>query len=216
MPNTAKLRFGSPAKRAVLTVGKGGRGFIIETRDGSRLVLTAAHCLPAIPEAHPWADDRTARLVAPHGRKLSIIADYLFVDPVADIAVLGRPSDDNLAKPYDTFVDAQSVLAIGCLPQKLFAELDGWLLARDGAWFRCTMRYRNDGGLWLSNIARPIVGGMSGSPILAANGSAVGLIPSSNVDGSESGPNPRFDCHLPGWLLRNAVTKSVRSRASAD
>jgi hypothetical protein len=89
----------------VVAVGKaGGRGFVIETRARNRLVLTAAHCLPSMPIAHPWADDdRTWRLLAPLDEKPSIIAECYFVDPVADVAILGPPCDQNLTGAYDTF-----------------------------------------------------------------------------------------------------------------
>lgn len=213
MPNAVKHPQ-SAASRAVITVGKnGGRGFVIETRDDNRLVVTAAHCLPAMPVAHPWAtESRRWRVLAPLGRKPSIVAECYFCDPVADIAVLGPPGDMDLTGAYNTFMGTRSALTIGCLPPKTFAELEGWLFARDGAWFRCKVEYHKDGGLWLRDAERRIVGDMSGSPVLAKNGSAVGLVSTANSHGTESGPNPRLGCHLPGWLLRNAVIKAVRSR----
>ena len=108
MPSAVKHHLGNAASRAVLTVGTdGGRGFVIEMRDGNRLVLTAAHCLPAMPVAHPWANDsRTWRVLAPLGEKPSIIAECCFVDPVADIAVLGPPGDMDFTGAYDTFMGA--------------------------------------------------------------------------------------------------------------
>jgi hypothetical protein len=130
-----KVAPNSAASRAVVTVGNsGGRGFVIETRDGNRLVLTAAHCLPAMPVAHPWAtESRTWRVLAPLGRKPSVVAQCCFVDPVADIAVLGPPSQMELTAEYDTLVNALPALTIGCLPSKVFAELDGWLLSSIGS-----------------------------------------------------------------------------------
>jgi hypothetical protein len=40
--------------QAVVRVGEGGRGFVVEGTD-QRLVITAAYCLPTIPPAHPWS-----------------------------------------------------------------------------------------------------------------------------------------------------------------
>ena len=82
------------AGRALVAVGEqGGRGFVIKTRSGP-LVITAAHCLPALPVPHPWAEDsRVWRVLGPIGKKPTVIAECCFVDPVADIAVLGPPSD---------------------------------------------------------------------------------------------------------------------------
>ena len=60
------------ASRALLSVGKGGRGFVIETSQ-CRLVLTAAHCLPAMPEPQPWTNESCIwRLLAPLGKKPSV------------------------------------------------------------------------------------------------------------------------------------------------
>jgi len=42
-----------------------------------------------------------------------------------------------------------------------------------------------------------IVSGMSGSPILDADGRAIGLIT------LDDGPHPRVAYHLPAWLARN-------------
>jgi hypothetical protein len=81
---------------AIVRVG-GGRGFVIESAFDERLVVTAAHCLPSMPEPHPWADDtRIWKLLAPLGEKPSIVAECRFVDPVADIAVLGSPDNQSL------------------------------------------------------------------------------------------------------------------------
>jgi hypothetical protein len=46
----------SSARKAVLRVGN-GRGFVVQGADEQdRFVITAAHCLPFIPLAHPMAD----------------------------------------------------------------------------------------------------------------------------------------------------------------
>src|SRR5262249_44463616 len=76
-------------KRAVVTVGD-ARGFIIEHTQ-HRLVVTAAHCLPKLPPAHPasYNHERTWKLLAPLGEKPAVRTECLFVDPIADIAVLG-------------------------------------------------------------------------------------------------------------------------------
>ena|SRR5947208_10014747 len=44
------------AKLAIVKVGEGGRGFVIEGKRG-RLVVTAAHCIhDELREPHPWAE----------------------------------------------------------------------------------------------------------------------------------------------------------------
>jgi hypothetical protein len=46
---------------------------------------------------------------------------------------------------------------------------------------------------------------MSGSPILAVDGSAIGVVClGSNITEHGIGPNPCLVHHLPGWFLINA------------
>jgi hypothetical protein len=78
------------AKDAVIAVGD-GRGFLIEHAPGPHRVITAAHCLPHLPPAHPWSYEQERsylNLLGSLGGKPSIAAECLFVDPIADIAVL--------------------------------------------------------------------------------------------------------------------------------
>jgi hypothetical protein len=76
------------------------------------------------------------------------------------------------------------------------------LLSLEGRWFRCTVR--QDGGmLGVAGAAEGIVGGMSGSPIVANNGSAIGVMCASGGTGEvhTEGVGPRLVGNLPGWLL---------------
>jgi len=50
------------------------------------------------------------------------------------------------------------------------------LLSLDRRWFECRMKRAPRGSLWLFDAAENIVGGMSGSPILAGDGSAIGIV----------------------------------------
>ena len=81
----------------VIRVGD-GRGFVVECRDRS-LVITASHCLPHLPPRHPAAHmhERMHRnLLGRLGSELTVWTEVLFVDPVADIAVLGEPDGQEL------------------------------------------------------------------------------------------------------------------------
>ena len=93
---------------AVVKVGKGGRGFIVETKRGDRVVITATHCLTAIkplPPAHPFSytEERTyGNLLGPLGKaKPTVWAECLFADPLADIAVLCSPDEQALFEQAD-------------------------------------------------------------------------------------------------------------------
>jgi hypothetical protein len=194
-----------PKKRctqAVVTVGE-GRGFVVNGLR-NRLIVTAAHCLPSFPPCHgaSYIEERTfGSLLAPIGREPSVCAECLFADPVADIAVLGSPDStmdlSDEADAYEALVEAATPLSIADAPE----EGHGWVLSLDGKWFRCTVKYmkRRDGPLLVSDAAQPIVRGMSGSPIVSDNGSAIGIVClGSNRYGCN---NPRLLRDLPGWLL---------------
>ena len=84
-------------------VGKGS-GFVIET-SRARPVVTAAHCLPKLPPSATisYAAERTyERLLGKVGKRRRICAECLFVDSVADIAVLASP-EQNLSKLADAY-----------------------------------------------------------------------------------------------------------------
>jgi hypothetical protein len=218
------------ALRAVITVGD-GRGFLIEGRH-DKLVVTAAHCLgqielwtkPAadaeprvmtnLPPAHSmsYLEERTYRdLLAPLGDKPRVWAECLFVDPIADIALLGPPDGQELSDEYDRYmalIEEREPLAISPPPlrEKItlrpFGDADpgvdlgvgsthARLLSLDNKWFDCVVEHRG-GPLWIKEAQ--IVGGMSGSPILAMDGGVIGLV---NINGGGA-------ClmhHLPGWIL---------------
>jgi hypothetical protein len=74
--------------------------------------------------------------------------------------------------------------------------------AGNGAWCRCRLTCSLSsigGGLSVFGADAGIIGGMSGSPIFAEDGAAIGVVSTSS--GTEGGPNPYLTYHLPGWLL---------------
>jgi hypothetical protein len=193
------------AESAVVTVGD-GRGFVIKHRH-DRLVVTAAHCLPRFPPCHgaSYLEERThSELLAPLGDDLSVWAECLFADPIADIAVLGSPDDQELteaAEAYEALVESATPLSIADVPAEEFGAFHphpGFLLSLEGSWFPCIIEYIGDGPLLISDAAQRIVGGMSGSPILSAEGLAIGVV----CLGGNHAANARLASHLPGWLLR--------------
>jgi len=199
------------ATDAVLSVGAGGRGFIV---DGGRerFVITAAHCLPFFPPCHgmSYAEERTYKgLLAPVGGEPSIWAECLFADPIADIAILGPVDGQQLVDQYSAYEDLMegaSPLAISDPPRDGAARM----LSLDGRWFECRARHLG-GLLWVYDAAESIRGGMSGSPILGADGSAIGVVcigtrRAGERPGTDGGPNPRLAYSLPAWALTNLIT----------
>ena len=97
-------------KSGVITVGH-GRGFVVEGA-GERLVITAAHCLPSLPPALPsfGLEARTyGPLLALRGEEPCVWAVCRFVDPIADIAVLGSP-DNPHADDYKALMGTATAL----------------------------------------------------------------------------------------------------------
>ena len=195
-----------PKPDCVLKVGDGGRGFVFEypyevpqvvlrqarerklrlkRRRWPKVIVTAAHCLGKLPPAHATAFtwEKTYNLLGSlDGTKSNICAECLFIDPVADIAVLGAPDNQasqemyEQSEEYDKLVDDAPALRIG----KPDAGR-GWILSMDGHWIPTPMKVH--GTLFGTALfIGPTEPGMSGSPILNGAGQAIGVV----VIGSET------------------------------
>lgn len=187
------------AGHAVVRVGD-GRGFVVEgPREIDRVVITAAHCLPALPPAHgaSYVSERTfhSLLGGLCGEASTRVGcEVLFADPVCDLAVLGRPDDPADADAYDPFIGSCSALRIAKPPRAL---KQAWLFSLGSDWYsvkaespRCTN--------WIFMTSARIEGGMSGSPIVLANGRAVGVVA---LGGDDFTWNPQIVANLPPRLL---------------
>ena len=131
------------------------------------------------------------------------MAECLFVDPVADLAVLGQPDNQVFfeeSDDYDALVDDIEPLAVSAVVTDRDAEQRAWMLSLAGEWFPCKVKH-NSGPWWPADCAQRIEGGMSGSPILDDAGEAIGVVTASDARGSMGSPNPRLCCHLPAGLL---------------
>ena len=187
----------------VITAGS-GRGFVVEG-SGERLVITAAHCLPFLPPAQSFFGPRERTygpLLAPLGSEPRACVVCRFVDPIADIAVLGSP-DSSHADEYKALMETATALSIsGALRNPVNFWLPARLLSLDGRrWFSCTIRHFG-GPLWITHAAESIRSEMSGSPIVTEIGTAIGVVCTAAAPW-EGGPNPRLTHNLPGWLLRD-------------
>jgi hypothetical protein len=138
---------------AIITVGDGGRGFVIAGEWRSKVVITSAHCLPKLPPAHgaAYLKEKTyGNLLGRLGETPTVWVECLFADPVSDIAVLGSPDNQvlgNEADAYQEFLEPIKPLAISGTKEKGRA----WLCSLEGEWFSCTYEVFNDGPLWLSS-----------------------------------------------------------------
>jgi trypsin-like peptidase len=174
-----------------------------------RLVVTAAHCLPKMPPttpaAHSYERTYAGLLGTLDGHTTDVSAECLFADPVADIAILGCPDEQEFsAELYESLIEEAPALRLGTVRNGR-----GWLLALSGdRWIATTLQVSfGPKGAFLST--GPTVSGMSGSPILNDAGRAVGLVAIGHETISEgvrrnenAGPQPILTRNLPGWLLR--------------
>ncbi len=208
---------------AVVKVGQ-GRGFIVWSREelppfrgvsysqDNRLVITAAHCLPWFPPCTGASHihERTYRhLLGKLGaRKADVWAQCLFVDPIADIAVLGSPDNQELhdeSTAYDALTEKVPPIPVGDPP----AEGRAWLLSLAGQWDSCAVKF-NGNSICIEKTTK-IEGGMSGSPILSENEKAIGIVCLGAETGTsdcareteDSFNNPALANHLPALLWRS-------------
>lgn len=206
MRETVDEKRKTTAQRAIVTVGE-GHGFVLRI-GGGRAIVTAAHCLPNLPIAASivGAEERTYHellgYIGDPGPRLAV--ECYFVDPVADIAVLGSPDSQLFGREWEAceaLIEAHSALRIGKAP----AAGTAWILSLDGEWIKCRVEHYG-GPLWIREAAADLVGGMSGSPIVSEDGAAIGVFiaAASTGDGPPraGGPQPRLTESLPGRYLR--------------
>jgi hypothetical protein len=206
----------------VIQVGDGGRGFIIATEE-ARYVVTAAHCLSDLPPAHAasYTHERLcAHFIGALDGPRNVWAECVFVDPVADLAVFCEPDNQQFpdeAQDYCRLTESATPFALRKLgfrrqrhrlpdgqimsgPRKAVSE--ALMLSLDGEWFSCWITSAGR-ALWIEDAAQPIRSGMSGSPIILPDGSAIGVMCVSTE--REGGPNPALFASLPAWLVREAL-----------
>jgi hypothetical protein len=189
---------------------------VLRVGDGRGYVITAGHCLPQLPPCHgaSYTEERTYKLLGRIGEEPAVCAEIVFVDPIADLAVLGEPDGQELYQEWEAFnalVGASTPLPIGgveltrepitlpssgeVIPGPPEGKERGCMLSITGEWFACEVRALSR-TLVIENAAQRIAAGMSGSPIVTEAGIAVGI-----VCLNAPGPNPHLAKALPAWLV---------------
>jgi len=82
-------------------------------------------------------------------------------------------------------------------------DSEAWLLALSGHWFNCRVESLGQ-SLFIRQADEGISAGMSGSPIIAPDERAIGIVCLSTgahpENCREGGPDPFLPANLPGWL----------------
>jgi hypothetical protein len=198
------------AKRAVVRFGAGGRSFIVSA-GGDRYVITAAHCLPRDRIPRPNLANGVSELTFPDiigklaSKRATIWAELCAFSATDDFAVFSEPDGQELyeqCEEYEKFTEVAMTIgkppdAVESYKWKATPGTAAWVLSLDCEWQPCTVH--NNGRFLSIQLDGGVKGGMSGSPIIDANGAAIGLISTS---GGDLSLNPSLmDC-LPPWLLR--------------
>ena len=174
------MKRGKELYGSVVKVGS-GRGFVVEDDSGKRYVITAAHCLPDLPPAHPgsYAHERTYNeLIGPLASGTpDVWAECPFADPVADLAILGEPDGQELSKEweaFDSFIEKATPLPISGRQ-----IIRGYVLtlAEPFKWIEVSLT-THPGSV---SITEGVESGMSGSPILDEEGRAIAVISTSSI-----------------------------------
>ena len=151
-----------------------------------------------------YTHERTfPKLIGPLGRKRGRLpCECMFVDPIADVAVLGAPEVGEAQwDAYYELIEASGALQLEVLNDD--AETDVWIPALTEDWVSCLARLYPR-ALVLKNLpSRSIAPGMSGSPIVTAAGAAVGVISISS-----GGPTYAVSLQqsLPAWMVRGLTS----------
>jgi hypothetical protein len=217
------------AKRAIIQIGTGGRGFIVSAGEFDRYIITAAHCLPHFPEPHlaSFVEEETyPDILSALGQPERKVTAGLFdLSSSSDWAVLGAPDSQVLCdecEQYKAFTE-NTTIRIGQSPppppplpdfDSETAENWGqteavltWPFGVEApAWMLSLdgqwlrCMVRSNGRFLRATEGQHIRSGMSGSPIINNEGEAIGLVSTSGADGSNLNPS-LSDC-LPPWLQR--------------
>jgi Tripartite tricarboxylate transporter family receptor len=144
-----------------------GQPFVIENRPGAGTNIATEAVVRAAADGYTLLLVNTANAInATFYDKLN----FNFIRDIAPVAGIMVVPNVMLVHPSVPAKTVPEFIAYANAPTSGSASL----LSLRGEWFRCNVQH-DSGALWITKAAEGIVGGMSGSPILADDGSAIGV-----------------------------------------
>jgi hypothetical protein len=146
----------------------------------------------------------------------SIWGNLCVLSLIDDIAVFCAPDSQELSEQCKAFDQFTATAMMVANPPTVISPYEwhdvpgalAWVLSLDLKWLPC--RVHNNGRLLVTTGAK-IEGGMSGSPILNAEGYAIGLISITGADDR----GPCLASCLPPWLWRRLKVQECGSHQDA-
>ena len=185
-----------------------GMGFITDFGE----IITAAHCLPRLPDPADLGFDPIAVTVRTLDGKFETTWLVQYADVVGDVALLTQQTvfskrlSDRKREEAERLIESGYGLPIRRRNPEFDAQENVWLYTVDRRWIQA--RLHTLGLLPHHEMEAPeeVKSGTSGSPVLSASGEVIGIITSSNEMPTPIGCKATMAClatTLPVWCLAN-------------
>ncbi len=176
-----------------------GRGVLVP----GGVILTAAHCVSFETDGGMVLGDYHIEEVLTN--KGLIKASVIAVEPVLDIAVLGQPDNQALAREadkFDDFCENTTHVPISLELMHPGSSRSLWVYGKESKWIELSGEVFGDPEteppmIWVNWADHSLQPGDSGSPIVNEDGELISVF----SNGDNTGHQPIVNLALPAWVL---------------